>query len=271
MNVLNSMGAVHPTSKIVGYQLRDIVRSRWLAGYALFFLLVTDALLRFGGADAKALLGVANIVLLVVPLASLVFGAMYCYNAREFIELLLAQPVSRRELFRGLYFGLALPMAGAFVLGVGLPVAFHASAEAQMLGPAVTVLATGVALTAVFTAIALLIAVRVEDKARGLGAAISLWLGLAVLYDGMVLLLTMSLSSYPLERPLLGLMLLNPVDLARVAVLLRFDISALMGYTGAVFKSFFGSGGLAVAGLALILWTVVPAWLGTRAFQRKDF
>ena len=87
----------------------------------------------------------------------------------------------------------------------------------------------------------------------------------------MVLLLTMSLADYPLERGLLGLMVLNPIDLARIAVLLRFDISALMGYTGAVFKSFFGGGGLAVAALALAVWMAVPVWLGTRAFQRKDF
>jgi Cu-processing system permease protein len=271
MTHVASAGAVHPTRKIIAYQLRDIVRSRWLLGYALFFLLITDALLRFGGADVKALLGVANLVLLVVPLATLVFGAMYVYNAREFIELLLAQPVSRPQLFRGLFLGLALPMAGAFVAGVGLPVALHASADAAMMAAVATVLGIGVALTAVFTAIALYIAVRVEDKARGLGAAISLWLGLAVLYDGLVLLLTLSLAEYPLERPLLALMLANPVDLARVVLLLRFDISALMGYTGAVFKNFFGSGGFAIAALALALWVVVPAWLGTRAFQRKDF
>jgi Cu-processing system permease protein len=162
-------------------------------------------------------------------------------------------------------------MAGAFALGVGLPVALHATSEAHLLGAVLTVLVAGVALTGVFTAIALLIAVHVEDKARGLGTAISLWLGLAVLYDGMVLLLTMSLADYPLERGLLGLMILNPIDLARIAVLLRFDISALMGYTGAVFKSFFGGGGLAVAALALAVWMAVPVWLGTRAFQRKDF
>jgi Cu-processing system permease protein len=271
MKNATAVRAEHPTRKIIGYQLRDIIRSRWLVGYALFFLLVTDGLLRFGGADMKALLGVANIMLLVVPLASLVFGAMYCYNAREFVELLLAQPVSRSELFHGLYLGLTLPMAGAFALGVGLPVALHATSEAHVLGSVVTVLVAGIALTGVFTAIALLIAVRVEDKARGLGTAISLWLGLAVLYDGMVLLVTMSFADYPLERGLLGLMVLNPIDLARIAVLLRFDISALMGYTGAVFKSFFGGGGLAVAALALAVWMAVPVWLGTRAFQRKDF
>src|SRR5918993_5393777 len=94
--------------KVTGYQMRDVMRSRWLIAYAMFFLLATDALLRFGGADVKALLSLSNVVLLVIPLVALVFGTMHVYNAREFTELLLAQPVGRRELFGGLYLGLAI-------------------------------------------------------------------------------------------------------------------------------------------------------------------
>jgi Cu-processing system permease protein len=260
------------TAKIIKYELRDVVRSRWLIGYALFFLVATDSLLRFSGADARALLSLMNVVLLVIPLVTLVFGTMYLYNAREFIELLLAQPVSRRQLFAGLYLGLALPLIGGFALGVGLPVAMHAGVVAELRGTVFTMLAVGAALTSVFTAIALLLAVRIEDKARGLGAAIALWLGVAVLYDGLVLVLASVFADYPLERPLLGLMMANPLDLSRVLLLLRFDVSALMGYTGAVFEhALGGAAGILVAALLLCAWTAAPAWLGMRAFQRKDF
>ena len=260
------------TVKVIGYQLRDVIRSRWLIAYALFFLLATDALLRFGGADAKALLSLANIVLLVIPLVALVFGTMHVYNAREFTELLLAQPVGRRELFAGLYLGLAIPLSAAFALGIGIPVAIHGVAGDALGASAATLIVIGVALTFVFTATAFCLAVRVQDKSRGLGAAIALWLSLAVLYDALVLLLVSAFADYPIERPLLGVMIANPVDLARVVLLLRFDVSALMGYTGAVFKNFFGgAGGLTVAAFALALWVAVPAWLGVRAFQRKDF
>ena len=260
------------TIKVIGYQMRDVMRSRWLIAYALFFLLATDALLRFGGADAKALLSLSNVVLLVIPLVALVFGTMHVYNAREFTELLLAQPVGRRELFAGLYLGLAIPLSAAFALGVGIPVVVHGVSGGELGVSAATLVAIGVALSLVFTATAFCLAVRVQDKSRGLGAAIALWLALAVLYDGLVLLLVSIFAEYPLERSLLGAMVANPVDLGRVVLLLRFDVSALMGYTGAVFKNFFGgSGGLAVAVVALALWVTVPTWLGVRAFQRKDF
>jgi Cu-processing system permease protein len=39
-----------------------------------------------------------------------VLGAMYLYSSREYIELLLTQPIERSSLFLGLYGGLALPL-----------------------------------------------------------------------------------------------------------------------------------------------------------------
>lgn len=260
------------TAKVIKYELRDVVRSRALLAYAAFFLVTGDALLRFGGADPRALLGLMNVVLLVIPLVAVVFGTMYVYHAREFVELLLAQPVGRRQLFAGLYLGLALPLAAAFALGLAIPVTIHGAWAPALRGTVLTLLGIGVVLTMVFTAIALVIAVRVEDRVRGLGLAVALWLGAAVLYDGVVLLVATMFAAYPLERPMLGLMLANPVDLARVVLLLRFDVAALMGYTGAVFQRFFGSaGGAALAAGALALWIAVPIWVGARAFQRKDF
>lgn len=260
------------TAKIMKYELHDVVRSRWLIGYTLFFLLLADALLRFSDTGVKALLSLLNVVLFVVPLVSIVFGTMYLYNAREFTELLLAQPVSRRQMFAGLYLGLVLPLVAAFLVGMGLPFVYLGMDETVRYATLFALLGTGAALTAVFLAVSLLIAVRTEDKVKGLGLAIALWLLTAVVYDGLVLLLATTFADYPLEQPLLGLMLLNPVDLARVLLLLRFDISALMGYTGAVFQQFFGgSTGTLVAVAVLTLWLLVPLYLGLRRFRRKDF
>src|SRR5690606_15414438 len=246
------------TLKILKYELADVVRGRWLPAYAGFFLLATEALLRFGGTGEAALLSLMNVVLFVAPLMSLIFGAVYLYGAREFNELLLSQPVSRRQLFGGLYLGLALPLALAFALGVGIPFAARLGATGGI--PALVVLlAVGIVLTLVFTAVAFLIAVRLDDRAQGLGAAVLLWLLVAVVYDGLVMLGATIFADYPLEKPLLALMVLNPLDLARVILLMTFDAAALMGYTGAVFQRFFGSPlGLAVASTALAVWIALP-------------
>ena len=261
--------AVRVAAKVVRYELSNVARSRWLLAYTLFFLVVGDALVRFGGGE-KALLSLVNVVLLVVPLVGLVFGTTYLYDARDFTELLLAQPVGRAQLFAGLYAGLALPLSLAFALGVGVPFLIHGVPEGR-LGTLLSLVGVGAVLTFVFVALAFLVAVRADDKVKGLGVAVGLWLALALLYDGAVLLAVATLADYPLERPMLGLMLANPVDLGRVLLLLQFDVAALMGYTGAVFARFFGGAGAAVAAAALVAWVAVPVWLGLRAFRRKDF
>lgn len=260
------------TAKVIKYELRDVVRSKWILLYALFFLVVTEALFRFGGGSARALLSLSNLVLILIPLISILFGTMYLYNARAFVELLLTQPVDRKALFGGLYAGLAVPLSAGFLAGAGVPFVIHGVEAASHATTLTMLLLAGVLLTGIFLALAFLIAVTFEDKVRGLGVALLLWLFFAVLYDGLVLLLVNTFAAYPLERPMIALMLLNPIDLARVLMLLTFDISALMGYTGAVFEQFFGSAlgaGLSIAALAV--WVAAPLALGWRVFKKKDF
>ena len=133
-------------------------------------------------------------------------------------------------------------------------------------------LGTGTLLTLVFTALAMLVSLRVNDRAKGLGLAILLWLVATALYDALIVLVATTFSDYPLELPLIGLIILNPIDLARVAMLLRLDTAALMGYTGAVFERFFGSAlGVALSAGALILWWAGPLVAAHRRFCRKDF
>jgi Cu-processing system permease protein len=260
------------TAKILKYQLQDVLRSRWVIGYSLIFLLLTLALFWFGGDVQRVVLSLMNVVLLFIPLVSLLFGTLYLYYQRDFIEMLLAQPVGRGSLFAGLYAGLAGPLALAFILGIGLPCAIYGATDPASAGSLAVLVATGVLLTLVFTALACVVALAFEDRATGLGVALLLWLWAAVLYDGVVLLVAVVFGDYPLELPMITLTLANPIDLGRILLLLRFDIAALMGYTGAVFERFFGSArGVALSAIALLLWTAVPLAIGLRRFRRKDF
>jgi Cu-processing system permease protein len=130
----------------------------------------------------------------------------------------------------------------------------------------------GSALTLVFTGLSFCIALRFEDRLTGLGAAMAVWLLLAFVYDGAILFAVAVLPDRSIERILLGVSLFNPIDLVRIALLLQFDVSALMGYTGAVFNRFFsGISGLAVITAALVAWMTAPLLIGFAAFKRKDF
>jgi Cu-processing system permease protein len=53
---------------------------------------------------------------------------------------------------------------------------------------------------------------------------------------------------------------------------MKFDIAALMGYTGAVFQRFFGSSlGVIISVVCLFVWIIVPFFLSSRFFKKKDF
>jgi Cu-processing system permease protein len=252
--------------KIIKYVIADILRNRIVLAYTAFLLLISFSVFALEDNAAKGLLSLLNIVLIIVPLVSIVFSAIYMYNAAEFIELLVSQPLRRSHLWLSLYGGLALALTLAFGIGAGLPILLYTPTPTG-----ITLLLTGLVLTLIFVALAMLAAVRMRDKARGIGVAMLLWLFFSLIYDGIVLFFLFRFSDYPLEKPMIALSSLNPVDMARILILLKMDISALMGYTGAVFRDFFGSAtGTLYAGTVLLLWILLPLLLSLRRFRRKD-
>jgi len=261
---------VKPIRTLLTRQMHDLVRGRAIAGYASFVGLATWGLLHFGGGPDRALPSLATLVVLVVPLVSILITTAFLYQGGDFIELILSHPVGRKPLFVSMYVGLVTTLIGAFLVGalvpfliVGIPVG-----DGGAVG---LMLTAGALLTAVFTSLGFLIVFRVADPAKGNGVALLVWLTMAVLYDGGVLYAAYRWAAYPLETPMLLLMALNPVDVARVLVIMALDASAMMGYTGAVFQEFFGSGrGTVLAIGCLLLWTVVPGLAALRSFMRKD-
>ncbi len=80
-----------------------------------------------------------------------------------------------------------------------------------------------------------------------------------------------SFSDYPIDKAVVGMTGLNPVDLARILMLLQLDVAVLMGYSGALFKEFLGSSaGTFFAVGCMILWVAAPLWLAVRVFRKKD-
>ncbi len=257
--------------KILKYQLRDVFRSRWIIAYALFFLLLTDILFRFGSDGLRVASSMMNVVLIVVPLAAIILGAFYLYNTREYIELLLCHPVKRHQLFWGMFLGLGLPLVAAYAGGIALPYLYN-GAGAEAWATVGLLVLTGSLLTVIFLGLAYYLALRFDDRIKGLGLALVICLFFTVIYDGIILFVIYFFSSYPLERPVLIMSLLNPIDLGRILLLLQFDISALMGLTGAVFRDFFGTAmGMLVGLLSLLVWVAVPVFAGFRRFLARDF
>ncbi|MBK7408199.1 MAG: ABC transporter permease [Saprospirales bacterium] len=259
-------------NKIFQYTLFDLIRSRWTLFYLGFFLLLTIVLLAFSGDVSKVIISLMNVVLILCPLIATMFGVMYAYNSREFTELLLAQPIPRTSIFWGQYFGLGVSLSLSILIGIGGPFLFYGLFASSEIWNFFILIVIGVLLSLIFSGLAFLIALRNENRIKGFGLAILTWLFFAVIYDGLMLLLMVIFREYPLEPLALSLSLFNPIDLSRILILLKLDISALMGYTGAVFQKFLGTGlGISIALFVLLGWVGLPAFAIRQVAGRKDF
>lgn len=252
--------------KIFKYVVIDIMRNRIVLAYTVFLLALSLSIFNLEDSSTKGILSLLNIVLIIVPMVSILFATIYVYNSAEFVELLVSQPLKRKTIWLSMFGGLSFSLVVSFFVGTGIPVLLY---ELSVTG--IILIISGVLLTLIFVAVAMLASVKIRDKARGIGTVILLWLFFSLLFDGIVLFILFQFADYPLEKPMVALTMLNPIGLSRILVLLKMDISAMMGYTGAVFKDFFGTTiGMTISMIVLILWIAIPGWMSVRKFNQKD-
>jgi Cu-processing system permease protein len=252
--------------KVFKYTLIDLARNRFVVGYAVLMLALAQGLFILEGEPTKALLSLVQVVMALVPLVAMIFTVVYMYDTLEFTQLLAVQPIGRRSILTGQVLALAVALLIAQTIGLGLPLLVNSPDL-----PALILLLSGSALALVFTALGVLIALKQREKARGVGVALVMWLLFILVFDALLMWLMFSFSDYPIEPFIVPIAGLNPVDLARILVMLEIDLAAMMGYSGAIYKNFFGStGGMFVAAAILMLWVIVPLMGAFSVFRRKD-
>ncbi|MGI9531173.1 ABC transporter permease [Lutimonas sp.] len=258
--------------KILKYSFFDLMRSRWSYVYFAFYLALGFVLLFLNNDVNKAVITLMNIIIVLTPLIGTIFGVMYYYNSKEFTELLLAQPIKRSTIFTGQYLGISISLTLSLILGLGIPFLLYGLFMSSAIFEFSLLLIVGTMLNFIFVALAFNIALSNENKIKGFGYAILMWLFLAVIYDGVFLISLVMLNEYPLDKFALFATMFNPIDLSRILILLKLDISALLGYTGAVFKSFFGTNlGFLLSFAVMTLWVILPVWRIRVKLKKKDF
>lgn len=233
---------------------------------------MAQSLFMFESEGDKVLLSLFNFILLVVPIISLFYGITFLNNEKAFIELLLSQPIKRKSIFNGIFNGLAGTLILSLIVGVGLPLILNSRSSNISYGLLTIFIFVSILLTVVFTAIASFGAFRFADRAKGLIFVITFWLATFIIYDALFLLVSYLLQDYPAEKIMIGLVMLNPVDVARIIIVLQFDIAALLGYSAAIYQQTFGSiWALLILFALLISWCAVPFYIARRRFCKSDF
>lgn len=265
------------------YELLLAIRSRWLQVFALTFAglalaVASGGYLMSGGYGvqdfARTAASLVQLVLLLVPLAALVFGALALTPDRGAAELLYAQPVARGAILAGRMLGVWAALVAAELLGFGAA----GLVVGQQAGPGGVwqygaLVVTAAALTAVFLAIAaLLSSANAGRRTRVLAGALVVWFVTAVLFDLAVLAVASTLRSGAASRLLVVAALVNPVDAARVGVLVAIDgVSAFGAASLALFRVTGGPGlTVGLAATSLVAWLVGPLVLAMRRLNATD-
>lgn len=180
--------------------------------------------------------------------------------------MILSQPVKREKIWIGIFSGLSLSLCLAFLLGSGISLLFYSFDSIGFM-----MILMGLLITIIFVSLACLCSILTRDKTKGIGLSIMIWLYFAILFDGIILFLLFQFSDYPIEKTMVGITTLNPIDLARIQILMQLEVSAMMGYTGAIFKNLLGTSvGLLISFVLLCLWFFVPFYISKKKFAKKD-
>ena len=249
----------------------DNLKSIWAITYMLFFALSSFGLIYFTGSFTRSVVSLMNIIVLIVPLVSTMMTTMYYYNKTDFLHLILSQPVKRSQAFLGIYLGIAVTHSLAVLVGLCLGIVFTMD-QTESISVLLNLILCGIVLSMVFSSIAFFLSVATSDKLKGIGMALIVWLLMAVVYDGMMLLYFVIFADYPIEEHAIVLSMMNPIDMGRIFIMLKLDVAALMGYSGAVFSKFFGSAlGMMISAGAMISWVVLPLVFMVWKGNRRDF
>lgn len=269
-------------SRIARQELLVNIRNKWTVIFAgVFGLLIVG--ISYIGIMAEGFSGMQNftrtsasmlnLVLYIVPLVALIMGTLSFTSDRGTTELLFSQPVFRSEVLLGkilgLFYSLSLSMLAGFLVAGGI--ILSVTGEEGMLQYGIFVLLS-LLLALVFLVVAVVIATANKRKSRSFGIALFAWFFFVLLYDLIVLGISLffkgQTANYILFLSLFG----NPVDMVRVASLIILDNVSIFGAAGAALLRFLGGSVLSVVLLvsALVLWIGIPLAFSRHLLNKQD-
>ena len=261
-------------------ELIESMRSRWflLSAGGFFLLSMGLAWLGLAGAERSGVAGfdrttasLLNLVLLFVPLVTLTLGALGISGELEDGSLgsLLAQPITRFEVYAGKYFGSLAAVSLGVLFGFGatgvLIGATSGGGDAAMF---LLLVALTLLLAAATLAIGTALSAALRVRSRAIGAAFTAWLFLAFLSDLGTIGVAIARDLSPAK--VLALALLNPVEQARVlGTVVLSDRADVLGPAGLSALELFGRAGtIQAAGAGLIASAALALFVGYGLFRK---
>lgn len=262
-------------------EMRDALHNRWFLLYTAAFAALALGLsyLALAGSGVVGFAGfgrtaatLINLVMLIVPIMALTVGAQSLAGEQErrTLAYLLAQPVTRWEVFLGKYLGLTLSLFASLALGFGISGAVLALNGGG--GDPTTYLALAVLaflLSLVMLGVGLLISAFTRRAGIAVGIGLFLWLVFVFLGD-LGMMGTAVVMRMPIAN-LFWLSLVNPLQVFKMAAVFSINTTLdVLGPAGIYAVQEYGDSLRLIFLGALAVWVVVPAVVAFVRFSGKN-
>lgn len=265
-------------------ELRDALHNRWFVLYTAAFvgLALAFSYLALAGAGMVGFAGfgrtaasLINLVLLIVPLMALTVGAQSLAGEQErnTLAYLLAQPISRADIFVGKYLGLLLSLLASLTLGFGISGLVMALNGTGAADPTAYVLLVALAFLLSLTMLSMGFFISALTKRAGVAVGIGLFLWLLFVFFGDLGMMGTAITlRVPIDQ-LFWLSLANPLQVFKMAAILNIQATLdILGPAGIYAMQRYGEELLVIFLCVLLLWVVVPAFIAyTRLAAKSDF
>jgi Cu-processing system permease protein len=267
---------------IAKQELKLSLRNRWVLSFLILFTVLTLGISYFGMITSgyvgfqdfrRTSASIINLSAYLIPLFALLIGVFSFISFREYLELLVTQPVTRTQILLGKYLGMFSAILVATLTGFGIPGLISAiRIGAVGAGRYMAVVLLSILLTASFLSIAILIVILMKRRLAAVGLAIGVWFFFVMFYDLIIMAMTLFFKKSVLHYLLIFGLLGNPVDIVRVMSLLSIGGTPLFGPAGASLIKMFENPVIlsTVFSLALGLWIIVPFILALIIFKRQS-
>jgi Cu-processing system permease protein len=270
-----------PVMIIAAKEIKDSLRNRWVTViFAIFMLLalsVTFAGSAVSGtlsfpALASVITSLSTVSVFIIPLAAILlsYDAFVGEEEAGTMLLLLSYPLTKRQILMGKFVAHSAIMLIAIIISFGLSASILLCfGEGYFLGK--TLLAFGQfilsssLLAITFILISYLVSLWSGEKAKAVGSLLSIWFGLVLIYDLILLMLLVADLGSTAQVIVNVMMLLNPTDIYRAINL--FSTGTQLGSLASLAKLSLNSGMLY---MLLAMWIVLLAWMSLRSFARKS-
>lgn len=266
---------------LVARDLRESIRNRWLAVYAVSFA-VLAALVAWGGQAASAITGSTGfgpvvaqfiaLVMLFTPLMGLTLGAQSVVRDRErgVLAYLLAQPITRAQYFAAKILSLTIALCAVVLFAFGVvAVGMGVLGTGGAIADFAVLLALTWLLTVAMAVVGATVSICVRRAPTALGIAVALWLAFTIFGD--LGLMATAMATHMGVGPLLYATLLNPVEDFKIAAVAQLSGSLdALGPGGRLATDVFGAWLIPVTVAATSLWLLIPIGGAWSVFRRQD-